>query len=261
MKKSLLLIVALTLIVINASCQDVKIGVRFKPLNSSYITHELMNYTPNQSSTYDSKNRFDSLTVGIFFEKYFAKKAFLIRVDVNYADMQISYSDKSSNINQWYNQSSDNAEVRKQKYFNINLGIGTHVNWSKFTFTFGAHIPFTFLPKGKQTLDENDYQDNIKTQNTKGTGTYKPTMGIGIGAFGGVSVTLLKHLSIGMDVSYQIEYLSRNITWHDETYHYQPTVYMTYSDEKQKFRNYFTSKIVPSIVIAYAFDCKKKEAK
>jgi hypothetical protein len=259
--KKIILAIALTTIILAGYGQDIKIGVRFNPLNSNYMTREYMNYTPNQSYTIDSKNRFDSLTVGIFFEKYFAKKAFLIRVDMNYADLQISESANTITSTQWYNQSNDYTETYKQKYFNINLGIGTHINWSKLIFTFGVHVPFTFLPKGKQTSDQNLYEDYIKTRNTNGNGTYKPTMGIGIGAFGGVSTTILKHLSIGLDVSYQIEYLSRNVTWHTETNYYQPNAYMTYSDEKQKVRNYFTSKLIPSIVIAYAFDCKKKEAK
>jgi hypothetical protein len=259
--KKLVLVLVLTTIILAGYAQDIKIGVRFNPLNSSYMTHELMNYTPNETNTNNVTNRFDSLTIGIFFEKYFAKQAFLIRVDMNYADMQISNSENISYITQWYNESRDYKEVNKQKYFNINLGIGTHINWSKLTFTFGAYVPFTFLSKGEQTRDVNYYEDNIKTQNTIGTGTYKPTMGIGIGAFGGVSTTILKHLSIGLDVSYQIEYLSRILTWHGETNYYGTNPYMTYADETMKMRNYFTSKVVPSIVIAYAFNCKKKAEK
>lgn len=260
MKKTVVTLL-LTTFILAALAQDFKIGLRFKPLNSSYTTHEMMNYTPNQTSNDNTSGRFDSLTLGIFFEKYFAKKAFLIRVDMNYADMQICETENSSDITQWYIESRDYSQVYKQKFFNINLGIGTHVSWKVFTFTFGAYVPFTILPKGTITRDVNYYEDNIKTQSTHCNATYKPTLGIGIGAFGGVNITILKHLSLGIDVSYDIQYLSRTLTWHGETNYYQNTPYMTFADEKEKVRNFYTSKLVPSIVIAWAFDCRKKTEK
>jgi hypothetical protein len=259
--KKLILVLVLTTIIFAGYSQDIKIGVRFKPLNSSYMTDEYMSYSPSQTYTDKYKNRFDSLTIGIFFEKYFAKRGFLIRADVNYADLHTSYSDNSANINQWYNSSSDSYEDYKQKYLNINLGIGTHVDWKVLTFTVGAYVPFTILPKGEYTRDVTNYQDNVKTQNYKATAKYKSTLGIGIGVFGGVSTTLFKHLSIGLDISYDIQYLSRKATWHGETNYYGTNPYMTYTDESSKVRNYYTSKVVPSIVIAYAFSCKKKAEK
>jgi hypothetical protein len=259
--KKIIFALVLTTIIMASYGQDIKIGLRFKPLNSNYQTYESMSFNQGQTSSDKYKSRFDSLTIGIFFEKYFAKKGFLIRADINYANLHTGGTENSVNTDQSFSSSEDYTESFKQKYVNINLGIGTHVDWKVITFTVGAYVPFTILPKGEYTRDDTYYQDYVKSSNSTGTAKYKAAMGIGIGAFGGVSTTILKHLSLGLDVTYQIEYLSRKLTWHSETNNYGTNPYMTYTDEKQKIRNYFTSKLVPSIVIAYAFDCKKKEVK
>lgn len=259
--KKLVLVLVLTTIILSVYSQDMKIGIRFKPLNSSYTAYEMMSFNQGQSDNDKYKFRYDSLTIGIFFEKYFVKKGFLIRADVNYANMHISDVENSVTTNSWGTNSWDYADSYKQKYININLGIGTHVDWKVLTFTFGAYVPFTILPKGEYTRESTNYQDNVMTSQMTGTAKYKGTMGIGIGVFGGVSTTLFKHLSLGLDVNYEINYLSRTMTWHGETNYYGTNPYMTYADETSKVRNYYTSKVVPSIVIAYAFSCKKKAEK
>ena len=206
-----------------------------------------------------SADRFDSLTMGIFCEKYFAKKAFLIRVDINYADMNTFVNDTSTTVSTYQNTGNNQTDKLSQKFININLGIGTHVTWNKFIFTFGVYVPLTILPKGKVEGTDKNYSYGQLTNDTKYTGTYKPTLGFGIGAFGGVNIIILKHLSLGIDVAYHIEYLQRKLNQHNETHYYGTNAYMTYNDTSDNVRNYFTSKITPSIVIAYAFDVKKKE--
>jgi hypothetical protein len=261
MKKTSLFLVAFAILIIRGNCQDFKVGIRFNPLNSQYWADELLIHGQSQFSQDKNVSRFDSLTIGIFVEKYFTKKAFLVRMDINYADLKILYLQNSNDVNPFNNSINEYTQVNKQKYININLGIGTHTNWNKFIFTFGIYVPFTIMDKGTITRDANSYSYGTLTQNTKCTGTYKPALGAGIGAFAGVNTIILKHLSIGLDVSYQIEYLSRKFTWHGETHYYGSNPYDNINDETSTERNYFTSKIMPSIVIAYAFDIKKKESK
>lgn len=238
--------------------QDLKVGVRFKPLNSSYMSYELLDHFPSGLSSDDYKTKIDSLTIGVFAENYFENKSFLVRLDVNYARLNISDTYNSVTHNTWQDDSSLSTETYKQDYININLGIGTHVTWNKFIFTFGIYVPLTFLPEGKVTKDASNYSNGQLMNIIKNSGSYKPTVGAGIGAFAGISTVILKHLSIGLDVSYDIQFLSRKLTWHGEKYYYNPSSYMTYGDETFRARNYFTSKIIPSIVIAYAFNAKKK---
>jgi hypothetical protein len=258
MKKSVLLLVFIATFVAFANGQDFKLGVRFKPLNSQYQTDESFSINSSSTSTDKYKYRFDSLTMGIFFEKYFPQKSFLIRADINYADLTNSDIEKTSDDQGTYHNAEDYSQVFKQKYINISLGLGTHVNWSKFTFTFGAYVPFTILPKGSQTRDINYYTNYVLTQSTTGKGTIKASMGIGIGAFAGVNIIIFKHLSIGMDVNYDIQYVSRKTSWHGQTQYFSGSPSLSSTDETLTTRNYYTSKLIPSIAISYAFDAKKK---
>ncbi len=259
MKKNLLLFALVILLAISANGQDFKIGVRFTPLNSQYMTGELLSYNRTVTNFTKSTNRFDSLTMGIFCEKYFTKKAFLLRMDINYADMCTNVSDSQNYVSSTQNYSNFESEKLSQKCININLGIGTHVNWNKFIFTFGVYVPLTILPRGKGEGGYTYYSATTLSNKSTYTTDYKPTMAFGIGAFGGVSVIILKHLSLGIDVAYHIQYLSRKQSTYTENYYYTGNPYMTYSDQHDKIRNYYTSKIIPSIVIAYCFDVKKKE--
>jgi hypothetical protein len=258
MKKTFLFIVSFAFYAMLANSQNFKVGVRFNPLNSQYWVHELMVHDQEYFEQDKSVSQFDSLTMGIFLENYFSKKAFLVRLDINYADMKILETDNEISTGQSQPEIYDYAQVYKQKYININLGIGTHVDWSRFIFSFGIYVPFTILPEGEITRDVSYYYSGTLTQNTKCTGTYKPALGVGVGSFAGVNTIILKHISLGLDVSYQIEYLTRKLIWHGETYYYGYNPHMNYVDETEKIRNYFTSKLLPSIVIAYAFDFKKK---
>jgi hypothetical protein len=260
MKKTIPTLLFVT-IILSCYSQDTKIGLRFKPLNSSYMTDEYMNYSPSQTLSGNYRSRFDSLTIGIFFEKFFSKKGFLIRADVNYANMHVSEVENTANLSHPLPTAEDYADSYKQKYININLGIGTHANLKVLFFTIGVYVPFTILPKGEYTREITYYQNNEKTSYMTGKANYKGTMGIGIGFFGGVSATLFKHLSIGLDINYEIDYFSRKLTWHSETNNYGANPYITYTDENIRMRNFFTSKVVPSIVIAYAFNAKKNVEK
>lgn len=259
--KKLIAVLVLTTIIFTGYSQDMKIGLRLKPLNASYLAGEYLNYSPSQNITSNYKFRYDSITVGIFFEKYFDKKGFLIRADINYANLHISEVENSSNSNHPIPTGQDYADSYKQKFININLGIGTHANLKALIFTIGVYVPFTILPKGEQTLEHTDYLNNQKTSYMTGKANYKGTMGIGLGFFGGVSATLFKHLSIGLDINYEINYLSRKLTWHSETTNYGVNPFTIYNDETIKSRTLFTSKVIPSIVIAYAFNSNRKAEK
>lgn len=257
MKKTILIIAALTIIVISAKSQDSRVGIRFIPLNSQYLTNELLSQNPVGHSDDYYTRRFDSISIGIFGEKYFEKQGFLLRADMNFGNLKTQITENDISVSGNQSQKFEHSESYTQKYFNINLGIGTHVNWSKLTFTFGGYIPLTILPKGKIENMESNYINDVQTQYFYGTGTYKPTLGFGIGVFGGISTTILKHLSIGLEVAYQIEYLSREVTWHNEMNYYGTNPATHYVDETTRVRNYYTSKVKPSIVVAYAFGYKK----
>ncbi len=259
MKKHFLLCALVTLLAISVHGQDFKIGLRFTPLNSQYMTTELLSYNRTVTNFTTNTNRFDSLTMGIFCEKYFTKKAFLVRMDINYADMCAYASDSQNYVSTSSNYSDFHSDKLSQKFININLGIGTHVTWSKFIFTFGVYVPLTILPRGKAEGVDTYYSAATLSDKATYKTDYKPTMAFGIGAFGGVSVIILKHLSLGIDVAYHIQYLSRKNSTYNEHYFYTGNPYMTYSNEHSQIRNYYTSKIVPTIVIAYCFDVKKKE--
>lgn len=255
MKRMVMVTFGLLLMLGVSKAQDSRIGVRFIPLNSSYMVDQVANYAPNETMNDKTTDRFDSLAIGIFYEKYFKSKSFLIKVDINYADMTVAQTSKQSQINMSYTSSDEYSQVQKQKFINVNLGLGSRVSWNRFDFSFGTFIPLTILPKGTLTREIDSYDTGFSTssRHTECSGTFKPALGVGIGAFAGVSTVILKHVSLGIDFTYQINYLARDFTWHGETWYYQPTAYMTYSDEKHSFRNFSTSRFVPSISVAYAF--------
>ena len=103
----------------------------------------------------------------------------------------------------------------------------------------------------------SNYNNGIIQSSTVCTGTYKSTLMYGIGTFTGLSTTILKHLSIGTEFTFQIQHLTRKLDWHGVTQNYGTYPSINVDDESLKFRNYFTSKIVPTIVIAYTFNSKR----
>lgn len=257
MKKLGAILAIIILTIFSSSAQDIKTGIRFTPLNSNYFMDDLMYYDEDMFFQGYYESRFDSLTIGIFCEKYISSKSFLLRFDFSYANMKIAENDDETQTYNSNTQVFEYSQIEEQNFFNVNLGIGNSISVSKLCFTFGIYFPVTILPKGSITRDVSEYYNGVLEQKTTCTGKYDHTIGFGIGSFAGVSTNLLKHLSIGMDFTYQIQYLSRKLDWHGETWYYGGTPYMTYADEKLKFRNFFTSGVIPSIKLAYAFDWKK----
>lgn len=257
--KTVTIIISITFFAILTSFgQDVKTGIRVTPLNSNYFMDDIMHYDEDMSYDINYESRFDSLTIGVFCEKYFSSKSFLLRFDFSYANMKIVETD---NEIQTYNsdvQINNFSQIEEQKFFNFSLGIGNSISVSKLNFIFGVYVPVTVLPKGSITRDIEEYYNSVLEQKTECTGKFKQTVGFGIGSFAGISTNLFKHISVGMDFTYQIQCLSRKLDWHGETWYYSGTPYMTYTDEDVEFRNFFTSKLIPSIKIAYAFDWKKR---
>lgn len=257
MKKLGAILAVFILTIFSSSAQDFKTGIRFTPLNSEYFMADVMDYDGDMFDHITIENRFDSLTIGVFCEKYISSKSFLLRVDFSYADMKIVEKDDEIQTYNSNTQIFEYSQIEEQKFYNVNLGIGNLISVNKLFFTFGIYFPVTILPKGSITRDVSEYYNSVLEQKTTCTGTYDNTFGFGIGSFAGVSTNLLNHISIGMDFTYQIQYLSRKLDWHGETWYYDGTPYMTYADEKLKFRNFFTSRVIPSIKIAYTFNCKK----
>jgi hypothetical protein len=213
-----------------------------------------------QNFSYNAKyeNRNDSLTLGITAEKYFADDSYLLRFDFSYANMNLVYSESTASNDGTNLNTSDYSQTEKQKFYNFNMGIGNKVAFNKFNFSFGVYIPLTFVPKGEIIRDVKSYNNGTLMQKTYCTGTYKSTMAYGIGTFAEINTTLFRHISVGADFTYQLQHLSRKLDWHGEFTDYSGTPYTSTDEETLKFKNFFTSRIIPSIVISYTFDCKKK---
>jgi len=219
--------------------------------------YEAQSFYPQMSNDAEESFRFDSLNVGIFVENYFPQLHFMVRLDINYADMVIREIDNSTEVYNSILYVDEYQQAQKQKFINFNPGIGTIARWKNFTFNFGVYVPLTYLPKGKITRDILHSTNGAVSSRTHCEGTYKGTIGFGIGSFAGVEATILKHFSFGIDLHYHITYLKRELDWYGETNYYSPSAYMTYTDETYTEENITTSRIIPSIVIAYRFDIKK----
>lgn len=218
--KKLVFIFSILLISKFSGAQSFKAGIRFMPLDSYYYMHDLMDIHQNSSFSDNIEFRNDSLTIGIFIEKYFIKKSFLARLDFNFANLNLSESESSIET---YNNGTyvfEYAQNETQKFYNLNLGIGNRIELSKFLISFGIFVPLTYLPEGNITRDVSQISNGVLESVTTCSGKYAPALGYGIGSFAGVSTVILKHLSLGADFTYQIQYLSRKLDWHGETQYY-----------------------------------------
>ena len=256
MKRNSLLIIVI-IISIKAHCQDYKIGIRFSPMNGAYMSDDGTALNQGVTDNNYAVTGNDSLTIGLFAEKYFAGKSFFLRADINYVAMNITTTNNMSSHDPFQDNSSEYTQTETQKILNINLGVGTHAAWNQFNFNFGVFVPLNILPEGKIKRTANQFTNSTLTQSSTGDGTYKPALGLGIGSFIGLNTIIAKHISLGMDISYKIEYLSRDLKWHGETNVLGSNPYTTSADENITIRNYYSSKLIPSIGIAYTFDCKK----
>ena len=199
MRKNILLAFAFSIASFFAIGQNFKIGLQFTPFNSEYYLDDVFDNSNNNSWFYHDviESRNDSITIGIFSEKYFEAKSFLIRLNFNYASLNKLYkendlyTDNSVPSTSTYNY----EQTEKQKYYNFNLGIGDRVSLKKFVFSFGVYVPLTILPKGEITRDVKSYDDQVLQSKTECIGTYKGTLGYGIGSFAGINTTILKHFS------------------------------------------------------------------
>lgn len=257
MKKTIFVTAIFVFAVLLASAQDYNIGIRLTPLNSASMIDNMTGSSQGFPMTGYMENRIDSLTAGLSFQKYLKKAGLLLKADISYASYKASYIVNQTSSGGSTVQSMSQSQSEFQKCYNVNLGLGNRLAFGKFIFSFGGYIPFTILPKGSITRKESETDNGVLQMNTDCTGTYKGTLMFGIGSFADISTTLLKHLTIGVDFTYQIQYLSRNLDWTGTTTDYTSMPPVTDVDhEKVKIKSYYTSKITPSLLIEYTFDGK-----
>jgi hypothetical protein len=256
MKKIILVLIFLQ-IAYFANSQDYRIGLRFSPLQSQYVADS---YTRIQSvggtTTHDEIDRVDSLGLTFFCDKYLSSKDFFLRAEFSFG--KIAYENSYNNS---FDQSSTKSQEEVNQWiYNLNLGIGTRTQINKFKFYFGSYIPISFLPNGEQIQKTENYYSGVLTGTSLGTGKLRPSFGIGIGAFAGITTSINNRVTLGVDLNYQFAYIYHKVDWHYENYSYGSNPASNITDEKRTYRNFYTSKITPSITIAYIFNSKSKKS-
>lgn len=261
MKKIILAFGIFISAILASSAQDYNIGLRITPMNSSYYVDNMTGSMQNFPVTGLMKNRSDSLTLGLSYQKYFQKRGLLLKVDISYA-----YYNLAQVENETYNDGSDIetqnfSQWENQKYYNLNLGLGNRITFGKFKFSFGGYIPIYLVTKGSVRRVVDEYDNWVHMSNIDCTGTYKNTIIPGVGVFADFTTVLFKRLTVGVDFTYQVQYFVSKMVWTGTEQYYGTPAYTDIDNETVNNRSLYSSKITPSLLIEYYFSGKNNSEK